>query len=125
MLEFCEGVAKGGSQRRRKIEKFFWGMIEPPMMFYTMIKDLQMIAEAAQIPRTNEMLVVYGLEAIQKTGDLEQALRWGYMERKWMRKRGRISNYISVRRVRLFWRLEDRLSSIRHFTRPIIWRNSY
>ena len=44
------------------------------MVFYTMIEDLQTLAEAARLPRTNQMMVSYGLGIIQRTGDMEKGL---------------------------------------------------
>ena len=44
------------------------------MKFYALIKDLQLVAEVTEVPWTDQMLVLYGLEIIQKTGDFKKAL---------------------------------------------------
>ena len=61
-----------------KLKAFHWNVVDPPMGFFTMIEDFQVLATAAGLPRTDEMLINYGLEIIQKTGDFEIGLMAWY-----------------------------------------------
>ena len=44
------------------------------MIFFSLIDDLQLLAEAANEPRTEQQLMNHGLEIIQRTGDMEKGL---------------------------------------------------
>ena len=43
------------------------------MAFYTLIEDLQLVATAAGLPRTEKMMVNYGLEIVQRREILRRA----------------------------------------------------
>ena len=62
------------AREETKLRDFFWNIAEPPMTFYHAIDELQILATAAQVPKTEEQLINIGLEIIQKTGDLEKGL---------------------------------------------------
>ena len=71
---FATVTAKDVSREEEKVKTYHWNISEPPMIFFNMIEDLQTLAEAAKIPRTEEMLISHGLEIIQRTGDMEKGL---------------------------------------------------
>ena len=64
-------------REEEKVKEHFWNISEPPMSFYTIIEDFQKIATAAGVPRTEKMLINYGMDIIQKTNDFEVGvLEW-------------------------------------------------
>ena len=52
-----------------KLSEFHWNIADPPMVMYKVIDDLQKMAVAAKLPKTEEQLVALGVELIQKTGE--------------------------------------------------------
>ena len=64
-------------KEEEKIKSYFWDMTDQPKLYFIMIEELQMISLAVQISRTNEQLVMYGLDVIQRTGDFEKGpIEW-------------------------------------------------
>ena len=61
-------------QAEDKIRQYFWNISEPPMCFYHLIDDLQLLSKAAKIPKTDMQMINYGIDIIQKTGDMEKGL---------------------------------------------------
>ena len=71
---FADVTSDDINKEEEKVINHFWNLSDPPVSFYTLIEDLQRLSTAAKIPRTNEQMVSYGINIIQKTGDLETAL---------------------------------------------------
>ena len=79
-----------------KIKAYHWNVTEPPMGFFTLIKDFQVLAKAAGLPRTDEMLINNGLDIVQKTGDFEVGLmawfRADVVDRTWVNFKKHFTN---------------------------------
>ena len=69
---FARVTSKDVTKEEQRIKSYYWNLEEPPMIFYKMIEDLHRLTEAAGLPRTQEMLIDYGLEIVQRTGDMEK-----------------------------------------------------
>ena len=61
-------------REEEKVKAYFWNISDPPMAFITFIEDLQLVATAAGLPWTEQMLINYGLDIIQKTTNFEAGL---------------------------------------------------
>lgn len=57
-----------------KVKNFTWNIIDPPVVLFNLIEDLQTISDAANNPKTISQLINYGLEIIKNTGEFETAL---------------------------------------------------
>ena len=75
---FVAVTAKDVAKAEEKVTTYHWNISEPPMIFFNLIEDLQTLAEAGKIPRTEEMLISHGLDFIQRTGDMEKGLSEWY-----------------------------------------------
>ena len=71
---FAEVSSADVKREEEKIKNYYWDINTPPMVFYTLIEDLQKLATAAKLPRTEQMMVDYGLGIIQRTNDFEAGL---------------------------------------------------
>jgi len=65
--------------RRLKIEEdkvtnFTWNIIDPPVVIFSLIEDLEIIAEAAHNMKSDTQLVNYGLDLVRNTNEFENAL---------------------------------------------------
>jgi hypothetical protein len=65
--------------RRLKIEEdkvstFAWNIIDPPVVIFSLIEDLEIIAEAANNQKSDTQLVNYGLDLVRNTSEFENAL---------------------------------------------------
>ena len=54
------------SKAEEKLNEIHWNINDPPMVFLTAIEDLQKLATAAKIPRTEQQLISIGITIIQK-----------------------------------------------------------
>ena len=61
-----------------RVNTYVWRANDAPDVLYNMIEELVFISEAANLPKTNNQIVNYGLEAIRKTGEYERALMSWY-----------------------------------------------
>ena len=71
---FSDVTSHDIQQAEDKIRQYFWNIAEPPMSFYHLIEELQTLATAAKIPRTETQMINYGIDILQKTGDMEKGL---------------------------------------------------
>ena len=71
---FADVTASDVSKEEEKLRTYYWNVTEPPLIFYTLINDLQTLAKAANETKTDQQLINLGLEIIQKTGDMEKGL---------------------------------------------------
>ena len=102
---FADVTSDEVNKEEEKVVNHFWNLSDPPMSFYTLIEDLQLLSTAAKIPRTNEQLVALGVNIIQKTGDLETALMQWFekdtADQTWSNFKTHFSNaHRSLRKVR-------------------------
>ena len=82
-----------------------WNVSDPPMVFITPIKDLQVLAIEANVPRTESQLIAIGVRIIKRTGEFEQALlEWFEIDaarKTWARfKRHFMAAHKALRKVR-------------------------
>lgn len=56
------------------MKHFFWNPTEPPTILFNLVEDLAYLAGAANIPKTGEQIVNYGLDILRKTGEYENCL---------------------------------------------------
>jgi hypothetical protein len=57
-----------------KVKNFTWNIVDPPVVLFNLIEDLETIAEAANAPKTVNQLINFGLDIIRATGEFEAAL---------------------------------------------------
>ena len=50
--------------KEKKVTDFSWNIIDPPVCIFNLVEDLESIAEAAQVPKTANELISYGLDII-------------------------------------------------------------
>ena len=55
-------------QQEEKVRNFYWNIVEPPMVFFHAIDELQLLSKAAGVPKTQQQLTNLGLDIIQKKG---------------------------------------------------------
>ena len=71
---FADVTAEEVMKEEERIANTFWNVIDPPMKIFTQIDDFQLLAKAAEVPRTDQMLISQALTVIQKTGDFEKGI---------------------------------------------------
>ena len=57
-----------------KVSTFSWNIIDPPVVIFCLIEDLEIIAEAANNQKSDTQLVNYGLDLVRNTSEFETAL---------------------------------------------------
>ena len=65
-------------QEEDKVRNFSWNIIDPPVVIFNLIEDLEIIAEAAMNAKSDTQLVNYGLDLIRDTGEFETLLLTWY-----------------------------------------------
>jgi hypothetical protein len=65
-------------QEEDRVRHFSWNIIDPPVVLFNLIEDLEIIAEAAMNEKSNTQLVNYGLDIIRDTGEFETSLLTWY-----------------------------------------------
>ena len=66
------------NQEEKKVREYSWNITDPPVVLFNLIEDLETIAEAADIPKTVNQLIAYGLDIIRATGEFETGLTTWY-----------------------------------------------
>jgi hypothetical protein len=62
----------------QKIVNLTWHVSEPPSMIFTKIEDFCRLAAAANLPKTEQQKINYGMDIIKKTGLFTEPLRMWY-----------------------------------------------
>ena len=62
------------AQEEEKVRNFSWNIIDPPVVIFTLIEDLETIAEAARNAKSDTQLLNYGLDIVRNTSEFETAL---------------------------------------------------
>ena len=71
---FADVNAEDVCKQEDTVSQYNWNIAEPPMEFFKAITDLQKMATAANVPRSQPQLISIGIQIIQRTGDFEKAL---------------------------------------------------
>ena len=62
------------TQEEDKVKNYAWNIMDPPVVLFNLIEDLEKIAEAANVPKTVGQRINYGLDIIRTTGEFENSL---------------------------------------------------
>ena len=57
-----------------KVKNYAWNITDPPVVLFNLIEDLDTISTAANVTKTVNQRINYGLEIIRTTGEFETAL---------------------------------------------------
>ena len=71
---YGEVTSERVTQEETKVRSFTWNLTDPPIVIFNLIEDLETISEAANIPKTSNQLISYGLDIVRATGEFENAL---------------------------------------------------
>ena len=65
-------------QEENKIENFEYSMTDPPIVIFNAMEDLVRLSTAAKRPKSQQQIIMYGLNIFKRTGEFDTSLTTWY-----------------------------------------------